>query len=236
VALTLAAFVGSKGSETIFRPRVVLPDNTATIVAAGEGMDKLLLVNGFGITSLTPITKTMAHFPLAFLDRPPRNVLVNLFRDGQYLSLSSILGTTNNRRGSCTSVPKMFWYYHSDAPQLLRSPLARVVVDDGRRYPERTSDQYDLITIDPLPSVEAAGSSLLYSKEFYAVAKKNLVLRGILQQWLPDTDDLLVRSSVAKAIQESFTYVRAFHSLEGNGYHFLASDWQLPDLRAYELA
>jgi len=234
--LTLGVFVGSKGFETIFSKRVVLRDNTATIVATGEGMDKRLLVNGVGITSLTPITKAMAHFPLAFLDRPPRKVLVICFGMGTTFRSLLSWGEPTTAVDLVPSVPKMFWYYHSDAPQLLRSPLAHVVVDDGRRYLERTSDQYDLITIDPPPPVEAAGSSLLYSKEFYAVAKKHLASRAILQQWLPDTDDLLVRSSVAQAIQESFAYVRVFHSLEDNGYHFLASDWQLPDLSARELA
>lgn len=134
------------------------------------------------------------------------------------------------------SVPKVFWYYHADAQQVLRSPLARVVVDDGRRYLERTSDQYDVITIDPPPPVAAAGSSLLYSEEFYAVAKKHLAYHGILQQWLPPIDDPLARSSVAKAIQASFHYVRVFRSFDGDGYHFLASDWQLPQLSAQQLA
>ena len=234
--LTLAVFVGCKGFETMFSKRIVLRDNTATIVATGEGMDKRLLINGVGITSLTPITKAMAHFPLAFLDHPPKNALVICFGMGTTFRSLLSWGQPTTAVDLVPSVPKMFSYYHPDAPELLRSPLAHVVVDDGRRYLERTAEQYDLITIDPPPPVEAAGSSLLYSKEFYAIAKKHLVPRGILQQWLPDTDDLLVRSSIARAIEESFSYVRVFHSLEDNGYHFLASDWQLPDLSAHELA
>ena len=234
--LTVGVFVGSKSFETIFPQRVVLRDNTATIVASGEGMDKRLRVNGVGITSLTPITKAMAHFPLAFLDRPPRKALVICFGMGTTFRSLLSWGEPTTAVDLVPSVPRMFWYYHSDADQLLRSPLAHVVIDDGRRYLERTSNQYDLITIDPPPPVEAAGSSLLYSKEFYAVAKKHLAARAILQQWLPDTEDPLVRSSVAQAIQQSFAYVRVFHSLEDNGYHFLASDWELPDLSARELA
>jgi spermidine synthase len=234
--LTLAVFMSSRSFESIFDKRVVLRDNTATIVATGDGMDKRLLVNGVGITSLTPITKAMAHFPLAFLDRPPQKVLVICFGMGTTFRSLLSWGRPTTAVDLVPSVPKMFWYYHSDAPELLRSPLSHVIVDDGRRYLERTSDQYDLITIDPPPPVEAAGSSLLYSKEFYAVAKMHLAARGILQQWLPDTDDRLVRSSVAQAIQQSFSHVRVFHSLEDNGYHFLASDWQLPDLNAHQMA
>ena len=92
-----------------------------------------------------------------------------------------------------------------------------------------------MITIDP-PPVAAAGSSLLYSEEFYAAAKKHLAPHGILQQWLPPIADPVVPASIAKALQAAFPYVRVCHSFEGRGYHFLASDWQLPQLSAQQLA
>ncbi len=133
------------------------------------------------------------------------------------------------------SVPRVFGFFHSDGPELLRSPLSHLVIDDGRRYLERTTEQYDVITIDPPPPVEAAGSSLLYSKEFYAIIKRRLRSDGILQQWLPG-GDAVVRASVARALKESFHYVRVFRSVEGGGYHFLASNRPLPDRTAAELA
>jgi spermidine synthase len=234
--ITYAIFSHTKGSETDYPGRVVRRDNTATVIATGQGMDKRLLVNGVGITSLTPTTKAMAHFPLAFLDHPPRKVLVICFGMGTTFRSLLSWGQATTAVDLVPSVPKMFWYYHPDAPQLLASPLAHVVIDDGRRYLERTSDQYDVITIDPPPPVAAAGSSLLYSEEFYAAAKKHLAPRGILQQWLPPIDDPVVRSSVAKALQAAFPYVRVFHSFDGAGYHFLASNWQLPQLSAQQLA
>src|SRR5581483_485395 len=96
-----------------------------------------------------------------------------------------------------------------DAPDLLRSPLSHVVIDDGRRYLERSTEQYDVITIDPPPPVEAAGSSLLYSRELYDTLKPRLRPGGILQQWLPRGDEV-DRAAVARALQVSFPYVRAF--------------------------
>jgi hypothetical protein len=187
------------------------------------------------MTILTPVTKVMAHLPLAFLNRPPKSALVVCFGMGTtYRSLLSWdISTTAVEL--VPSVPKMFWYYHADASQLLRSPSSHVVIDDGRRFLERTFDQYDLITIDPPPPVEAAGSSLLYSKQFYAAAKRHLRSDGILQQWLPYGDPF-VRSSVAQALKASFSYVRVFHSVNGAGYHFLASDWPLPVRKAHDLA
>jgi hypothetical protein len=58
---------------------------------------------------------------------------------------------------------------------------------------------------------------------------------GILQQWLP-SGDATTTASVARALAESFPYVRAFGSVEGWGTHFLASMTPIPQLPAPELA
>lgn len=225
----------SKAFEDQFAHFEVLRDNTATVVATGDGMDKRLLVNGVGITNLTPITKMMAHLPLAFLDHPPQNALVVCFGMGTtYRSLLS-WGIPATAVELVPSVPRLAGYFHADGPALLRSSLSNVVIDDGRRYLERMPQQYDVITIDPPPPVEAAGSSLLYSKEFYGIVRQRLRPGGILQQWLPPKGDAFVRASVARALKESFPYVRVFPSVEGSGFHFLASTRPIPSRTAEQL-
>lgn len=233
LAVTLV-FTG-KSFEDQFVRREVLRDNTATIVATGEGEDRLLLVNGVGITNLTPITKMMAHLPLAFLGHPPQDALVVCFGMGTtYRSLLS-WGIPATAVELVPNVPRLFGYYHADGPALLRSSLSHVVIDDGRRYLERMPRQYDVITIDPPPPVEAAGSSLLYSEEFYAIVRQRLRPGGIFQQWLPRADSF-VRASVARALKESFPYVRVFPSVEGEGgFHFLAGTLPIPDRTAEQL-
>jgi hypothetical protein len=174
---------------------------------------------------------------LAFLDHRPEGVLVICFGMGTTFRSALSWGIHVTSVDLAPSVPKLFWYYHADAPELLRSPLSRVIIDDGRRYLDRTPDKFDVITIDPPPPVYAAGSSLLYSTEFYRVAKKHLKPHGILEQWLPAySGDALLRSSVAQSIKLSFAHVRAFRSMEGWGFHFLASDWPIPDRDAQDLA
>ncbi len=235
VLSALALVFSQKSYEDQFGHGEVLRDNTATIVAMGEGRNKHLWVNGVGITGLTPITKFMAHLPLSFLDHPPKNALVVCFGMGTtYRSLMS-WDIPVTAVELVPSVPRVFGYFHADGPALLRSPLSDVVIDDGRRYLERTHEQYDVITIDPPPPVQAAGSSLLYSKEFYAIIRRRLRPGGILQQWLPG-GDAVVRASVARALKESFPYLRVFHSVEGWGYHFLASESPVPAPTAAELA
>ena len=59
------------------------------------------------------------------------------------------------------------------------------MIDDGRRFLKRTAKQFDVIAIDPLPPLQAAGLSLLYSTEFYEPIKQHLKPKGIVQVWLP---------------------------------------------------
>ena len=66
-------FSVSRDVETIYAAREVRRDYSATVIATGEGFQRRLFVNGVGMTSLTPITKYIAHLPLALMSRPPRN-------------------------------------------------------------------------------------------------------------------------------------------------------------------
>jgi predicted membrane-bound spermidine synthase len=210
-------------------------DSTATVVASGRGMERQLFVNGVGMTILTPITKLMASLPLALLDRPPQSALVICF--GMGTTHRSVLswGIDSTVVELVPSVPELFWYYHADGPELLKSPLSHVVADDGRRFLERTTGQYDVIVIDPPPPIGTAGSSLLYSREFYSAAKKRLRPDGILQQWYPG-GDRTTTAAIARALKESFPYVRAFTSLGGWGVHYLASREPILNRSPTELA
>jgi spermidine synthase len=213
----------------------VLRDYTATVVAAGRGNERQLLVNGVGMTSLTPITKMMAHLPLAFLPHAPQDAIVICFGMGTTHRSMLSWGIHSTAVELAPSVPRMFSFFHADGDRLLASPLSRIEIGDGRFYLERTRAQYDAIAIDPPPPVEAAASSLLYSKEFYAAAKPRLRPGGILAQWLPGGDES-VQASVAKALRESFPYVRVFPSIERSGWHFLASQSPIPRRTAADLA
>src|SRR4029077_1624926 len=173
-AALLLAFTVKVYYEEAFASHEVLRDNTATVVASGAGMQRRLVVNGVGITYLTPMTKMMAHLPLTFLDRRPSKALVVCFGMGTtYRSLMS-WNISTTAVELVPSVPRLFGYFHSDASQLLQSPLSHVVIDDGRRYLERTDEQYDIVTLDPPPPVQAAGTSLLYSTEFYEAIRRRL--------------------------------------------------------------
>lgn len=214
---------------------LVRRDSTATVVAAGQGMDKSLYVNGINMTVLTPITKMMSAMPLSFLDHAPQNALVICFGMGTTHRSMLSWGIDSTAVDLVPSVPKFFSYFHADADELLKSPQSHIAVDDGRRFLERTTSQYDVIVIDPPPPIGAAGSSLLYSREFYRAAKRRLRPGGILMQWYPG-GDRRTTASISRALKESFRYVRAFESFEDWGVHYLASASPIPQRTAAELA
>ncbi len=225
--------------ESDYPASQVRRDHVATVVASGTGMQKRLWVNGVGMTVLTPVTKMMAHYPMAHLRREgtaPLDVLVICFGMGTTFRSLASWGANVTAVELVPSVPEMFGYFHEDGPALVRQSggRLRIVHDDGRRFLDRSHQRFDLITIDPPPPVEAAGSSLLYTKEFYESAKRKMKPGAILQTWLPEGDYDTV-TAVMLSVKQSFPYVRVGASIVGGGYHITASNDPIPELTAEQL-
>ena len=81
----------------------------------------------------------------------------------------------------------------------------------------------------------AAGTSFLFSEEFYAEAKRRLAPDGIMQIWIVEPVEPAVLSAFAKAVKNSFPHARVFRSLEGWGWHVLASREPIPGYGAAAL-
>jgi spermidine synthase len=232
VVMSLAAILIygiSHDYEKKFPQREVRRDYAATVIATGSGFGRQLLVNGTGMTWLTPVTKYMSHLPLAMMSHPPQKGLVICF--GMGTSFRSMLswGISTTSVDLIPSVPALFGYFHTDAASLLKSPQARIVVDDGRRFLDASSETYDVIVVDPPPPPSAPGSSLLYSREFYEIVKQHLTPGGILETWYPASQgDFATAASIAKALRGAFPHVRAFFSVDSFGIHFLASMEPMP--------
>jgi spermidine synthase len=221
-----AVYTSTYENPALYRTAVVRRDHTATVVSHGEGMNKDLLVNGVGITGLTTITKFMAHLPLVMRPEPPKSTLVICFGMG---TTFRSLATWEGRTTAVELVPSVrdaFGFYFADADSILSRPGTRVVVDDGRRFLNRTKERFDVITLDPPPPVEAAGSSLLYSVEFYRALSARLSPGGIVQQWFPG-GEYAILTAVANSVRQAFPHVKVFRSIRHWGYHFIASDWPL---------
>jgi spermidine synthase len=197
-------------------------DYAASVISANPGGAKKLLVNGIGMTTLTPITKFMIHLPMAFHEGPAQSILVICFGMGTSYRSALSWDVDTTAVELIPSVPKAFEYYHADAAYVLKNPKGHIVIDDGRRFLNRTRQKYDVIAVDPPPPLSAAGSSLLYSTEFYESIKPHLNTNGILQVWLPG-GDRIIDLAVIRSVCVSFPHVRCFRSIENWGFHILAS-------------
>jgi predicted membrane-bound spermidine synthase len=240
-ALLLLAGVGiSQSYEDLAGrggPRETHRDHVATAIAFGEGRDRNLLVNGVGITSLTPLTKVMAHLPLA-LHGKARDALVICFGMGTTFRSMVSWGVDTTAVDLTRSVVDSFGFFHADAAEVTARPNAHVIVDDGRRFLLRTDKDFDVIVLDPPPPPSAAGSSLLYSVEFYEVARRHLRPHGILQQWVPPQADADTMEAMLRSLQAVFPHLAVYQQIESSalrrGLHFIASMDPIPDLTPEE--
>jgi spermidine synthase len=197
-------------------------DYAASVISAGEGLHKSLLVNGFNMTILIPDTKFMAHLPLLLHTGKSESALIICFGMGTTFRSALSWNVETTAVELVPSVRDAFGFYHDDAANVLSNPKGHIIIDDGRRYLRRTREKFDVIVIDPPPPVGAAGSSLLYSTEFYELAKQHLKPNGILQAWVPATGPAN-EEAILRSLTDSFSNVQCFISLGDHGIHMLAS-------------
>lgn len=215
-------------------PYQVHRDYAATTVSWGSGMNKNLAVNGWKVTGLGNPTKMMAHIPLAYFSGTPKKALSICFGMGVTFLSELSWGINATAVELVPGVRKAFPFYFPAYAQLLDSNgPSQIVIDDGRRFLQRVDQKFDLIAVDPPPPPEAAGNSLLYSEEFYKLAKMRLSDGGIIHQMYPDWTEKNILAAVARSIQNSFRYVKVFRTdPAGIGFHFFASDRPFPQMDA----
>jgi predicted membrane-bound spermidine synthase len=91
-----------------------------------------------------------------------------------------------------------------------RDARLEVRIGDGRHELLRSSQRYDLITLEP-PPPSAAGVVNLYSRDFYALCRERLAAGGLMAQWwpLPAQNDEDSRSLV-RAFLDVFPHASAW--------------------------
>lgn len=204
-----------------------LEDQTASILAfAGPGKNpnnKGLIIDGVQTTTLTIQTKLLAHLPL-LIHPDPQSMLIIAF--GMGTTYRSAL--THNIKVDAVelvpSVPKTFTMFYEDGQEILNNPNGQIIINDGRNYIRMTDKKYDTIVIDPPPPINAAGTTVLYSKQFYEDAKKILSPNGILVAWFwygAPTDDFQM---LFAAMREVFPEMLIAVSPDGRGVFLLGSE------------
>jgi len=178
---TTYKYLESKGNyEAVF-----LEDESASILGYKINGDNEtgLLIDGIPTTRVLKETELLADIPL-FLHSNSKNMLVIAFGMGTtYRSALLHKDILVDAVELVPSVPKLMYLFHNDAGKFLNDKRGRIFVNDGRNYVKMTKDKYDVIVVDPPPPVNAAGTTILYSKEFYQDSKKILNKEGIFVAW-----------------------------------------------------
>jgi spermidine synthase len=196
---------------------------TATTVAAGNAtqpLDRALLVNGMGMTSLFSETKLMAHLPYQLAEKPQRLLVICFGMGTTFRSACQYDGLQVDVVDIVPDVFDCFQYFHSDIDRYRNRPKTQFHVDDGRNYLLTRPERYDVITIDPAPPVYSAGTVNLYSREFFALCKARLTPGGAFCLWLPADfrSELLM---IMKSFQAVFPEASLWGGLKFPGFYLI---------------
>ncbi len=107
-------------------------------------------------------------------------------------------------------------FFHAKNGNILHDPRVRIIPSDGRNYMMATPQRYDIIISEP-SNPWIAGIASLFTREFYAVAKRKLQPDGIFAQWIHNysmsPDDFRM---VLRTFGESFPYVSVWNMQESD--------------------
>ncbi|MBI3576614.1 fused MFS/spermidine synthase [Candidatus Gottesmanbacteria bacterium] len=239
--LVAALFVLASGDKKLMTERTIqgyvnrfasggyqwsyLEDETAAVLGykKNDTSDYGLLVDGIGMSVLVDETKLMAHLPL-LVHPDPKRLLVVAFGMGTTFRSGLTHDIAVDAVELVPSVPNMFPIFFTDGKSVLANPNGHIIIDDGRNYVRTTKIRYDVVTIDPPPPVNSAGTTVLYAKEFYQQTKKILNPGGIVSQWFfygTSEDDFRM---LLKSFVDEFPYILAFRSPRSLGLYLLGSE------------
>jgi spermidine synthase len=113
---------------------------------------------------------------------------------------------------------------------VLDDPRVRAVVDDGRHHLATARARWDVVSLEPPPPT-AEGAATLYTREFYAAARRRMRAGGVIAQWIPlDQQSADLDRAMLSAMLAEFPHVEVYLPSRVEGV-VLASDRSLaPDL------
>jgi predicted membrane-bound spermidine synthase len=98
---------------------------------------------------------------------------------------------------------------------IMKNQRLRLVIDDGRRFLQRSQDRYDVILMDPLRTTTAYSNNL-HSKQFFALARQRLRPGGILM-----VGGTAGHPAIPRTLLEEFAFVRAYPDFSVASDHML---------------
>ena len=163
-------------------------DATVTTLKDDEGVYRLYVDTNQAADASrwdSPSHRVIAHLPLLLHPRPKRALVV-----GFGMGLTSYSITQHGVRvdavelssGVISAAQKHFTHVNGN---VFENPLFNYRLNDGRNHILMTETKYDMISTGIIHPLVSAGSSNIYTADFYRLCRRILSEDGIMCQWVP---------------------------------------------------
>ena len=163
-------------------------DATVTTLKDDEGVYRLYVDTNQAADASrwdSPSHRVIAHLPLLLHPRPKRALVVGF---GMGLTSYSItqhgvsVDAIELSQGVIAAAQKHFTHINGN---VFESPLFDYKLNDGRNHILMTKTKYDMISTGIIHPLVSAGSSNIYTADFYRLCRRILTEGGIMCQWVP---------------------------------------------------
>ena len=163
-------------------------DATVTTLRDDEGVYRLYVDTNQAADASrwdSPSHRVIAHLPLLLHPRPKRALVVGF---GMGLTSYSItqhgvqVDAVELSSGVISAAREYFTHINNN---VFESPLFNYKLNDGRNHILMTKTKYDMISTGIIHPLVSAGSSNIYTADFYRLCRKILTEDGIMCQWVP---------------------------------------------------
>ena len=163
-------------------------DATVTTLKDDEGVYRLYVDTNQAADASrwdSPSHRVIAHLPLLLHPRPKRALVVGF---GMGLTSHSItqhgvqVDAIELSSGVLAAARKHFAHVNKN---IFENPLFHYKLNDGRNHILMTKTKYDMISTGIIHPLVSAGSSNIYTADFYRLCRRILTEDGIMCQWVP---------------------------------------------------
>ena len=163
-------------------------DATVTTLKDDEGVYRLYVDTNQAADASrwdSPSHRVIAHLPLLLHPRPKRALVVGF---GMGLTSHSItqhgvkVDAVELSSGVISAAQKHFTHING---KVFENPLFNYRLNDGRNHILMTKTKYDMISTGIIHPLVSAGSSNIYTADFYRLCRRILSEDGIMCQWVP---------------------------------------------------
>ena len=133
----------------------------------------------------SPSHRVIAHLPLLLHPNPKRALVVGFGMGVTSYSITQHgvrVDAVEISKGVIDSARAHFSHVNHD---VLDNPLFSHSINDGRNYILMTERKYDMISTGIIHPLVSAGSSNIYTADFYRLCQRILTDDGIMCQWVP---------------------------------------------------